>query len=194
VNTFKVPDQKCPTCGTKLSAATAVKHDESPKPGSLTVCIECGTVLEFGASMELRVMTPEQVAALPAAVREQLQAMSHAKQNAAYLKTMKKIALAAVKWLETHDRAGLAFSLPPEGVMFIAPLSDDTIAMLAPNRRSRAFLRALDSATAMEATAFQVCQVIRAMDLPLTDWPESYIAELVARGSDLITGRKAGQA
>jgi hypothetical protein len=194
MHTFKVPDQKCPTCGTKLSAATAVKHDDSPKPGSLTVCIECGTVLEFSESMELRVMTPEQVAELAPEMRQQLQGLSGAKQHAAYANALRKLALAAVAWVEAHKPDGLAFSLPPADVMFIAPLTDDTIAMLAANRRSRSFLRALDRATKMEATAFQAAQVIRAMGLPVTDWPESYVAELVARGSDFITGRKAGQA
>lgn len=193
INTHKVPAQSCPGCGVELSAASA-SHDASPTVGAVTVCIECGAVLEFGEGLLLRALTPEQVDALPEYLRDAVKENVKRQKAVSYTATLRKMALAAVDWIERNKPDGLAFVLPPEDMMFIAPLTDEAIGMLAANRRSRAFLRALDAATSKAATAFQAAQVIRAMGLPSTVWPESYVAELLARGTSFITGRKAGQA
>ena len=39
--------QLCPKCGQELDSMTAVGHDCPPEPGDITVCIGCGTVLEY---------------------------------------------------------------------------------------------------------------------------------------------------
>ncbi len=39
--------QPCPRCGHELDSMTAVSHDEPPEPGSICVCIGCGTPLEY---------------------------------------------------------------------------------------------------------------------------------------------------
>lgn len=100
------------------------------------------------------------------------------------------MALAAVAWIESHGVDGLAFTLPPDdGVMFIAPLTEDSIQMLASNEKTREFLRALDAATGGEATAFQACHIVRAMDLPATDWSEEFWHSLLARGVTVLGNR-----
>lgn len=107
-----------------------------------------------------------------------------------YVRHMRKMALAAVAWVERHGVEGLAFSLPPDdGVMFIAPLSEEAIGMLATNEKTREFLRALDAATDNEATAFLACQVVRAMYLPVTDWSEELWHALLAEGNALLGQR-----
>ena len=56
----------CPVCGHKLDASTRVEADgHKPKPGSISVCIECAAVLTFDEGMHLRLMTAEEVRTLP---------------------------------------------------------------------------------------------------------------------------------
>jgi hypothetical protein len=46
-------ENKCPACGTKLDAASS--HDKiSPEPGDISVCAECGEILEFDREMIVR--------------------------------------------------------------------------------------------------------------------------------------------
>lgn len=46
---IKLPGSpKCPVCAKTLNGAAAVGHDSAPEPGDVTICIGCGTVLEFG--------------------------------------------------------------------------------------------------------------------------------------------------
>lgn len=111
--------------------------------------------------------------------------------DASYMSAIRKMALGAVAWVETRGVDGLAFSLPPEGdLMFIAPLSADAIAMLASNEKSREFLRALDDATSAQGTAYQACQIIRAMELPVEDWSQAYWQSLLAEGASLVSRGK----
>jgi hypothetical protein len=112
-----------------------------------------------------------------------------------YVAAIRKMALAAVDWVESRGVDGLAFSLPPDdGLMFIAPLSVEAIAMLASNEKSREFLKALDAAASEEGTAFQACQIIRAMELPIEDWSEAYWHSLLAEGAALVSRGDRGKA
>lgn len=52
----KMPKCHCPECGKDLSAATCISEDDmhsQPEPGDLSLCIECGTPLEFDSEMKL---------------------------------------------------------------------------------------------------------------------------------------------
>lgn len=42
----------CPSCGTKLDGWTALDKGQ-PKPGDITICLECVTVLVFGEGLTL---------------------------------------------------------------------------------------------------------------------------------------------
>ena len=56
---IRVDDPTCPSCSTKLDAATSVEG-AVPKPGDLSVCVECGEVLQFTNDFSLERM-PEEV-------------------------------------------------------------------------------------------------------------------------------------
>lgn len=53
----------CPFCRHTLDAATAgpSNPDAVPKPGDVTVCIECGAVLLFDDGLKVRGPTPEEL-------------------------------------------------------------------------------------------------------------------------------------
>lgn len=38
---------RCPECRSTLDGATGVDHDERPKPGDVSLCLYCGTILVF---------------------------------------------------------------------------------------------------------------------------------------------------
>ena len=69
----KVPEGKCPGCGHHFNAASATRiHPEAPKPGDLTVCIQCARPLIYEANLTLRLLRREEVAALDADVLQDL--------------------------------------------------------------------------------------------------------------------------
>lgn len=51
------PDRRCPKCGHLCNAATSIGHENSPKEGAITVCIECATVLIFDERLTMRTPT-----------------------------------------------------------------------------------------------------------------------------------------
>ena len=53
----------CPVCLHTFNAAGHPGHDDPPKPGDYTVCIECAVVLEFTPSMTVRQPTVAEVVA-----------------------------------------------------------------------------------------------------------------------------------
>jgi hypothetical protein len=57
-NSHRLPETKCPNCGTHLDAATEVGSDDGkrPSPGDLTVCIECSVPLVFKADLSMRLL------------------------------------------------------------------------------------------------------------------------------------------
>lgn len=46
---------KCPTCGYEMDAATAIAGDGRPSVGDISLCINCGEVLEFSEGFRLEV-------------------------------------------------------------------------------------------------------------------------------------------
>lgn len=52
-------ETKCPKCGKTLDAAMGM-GDYSPRPGDVTVCNECESVLQYSESLHLRPL-PDQV-------------------------------------------------------------------------------------------------------------------------------------
>jgi hypothetical protein len=68
-------DPTCPSCGTKLDAATSLECS-TPEPGDLTVCAECGAICTFTEVLGCRLLTEEDLSALPTEVREQLESYS----------------------------------------------------------------------------------------------------------------------
>ena len=62
MNTFykSVPTRKqnCPVCGLNLNAASNEKNNESPKPGDVSICCKCHSILQFDEAMGLE-MAPQ---------------------------------------------------------------------------------------------------------------------------------------
>jgi hypothetical protein len=58
------PKSDCPLCGITLNAATGIKPDSRPKPGDLSVCMRCGTLLCWTSAWRLRRLRPAEQAAL----------------------------------------------------------------------------------------------------------------------------------
>jgi hypothetical protein len=55
----KIAPQHCPTCGRNLNAVGVLDAPAPmPMPGDVTVCLECGALLEFGEGLTLT-LVPE---------------------------------------------------------------------------------------------------------------------------------------
>lgn len=67
-----LPPAKCPVCCYKMDAATCITDKPStptlPRPGDVTVCMCCATVLFYTERMQLRKATSEELAELAADV------------------------------------------------------------------------------------------------------------------------------
>ena len=66
----KTPSCPCPACHTVMNGAAGVTTDESPSPGDITICIECGSILKFGPDFQLELTTDDEVAGLDKDLRE----------------------------------------------------------------------------------------------------------------------------
>jgi rubredoxin len=87
----KVPEAKCPACGHIFNAASAVHmHGRSPKPGDLSVCIECARPLCFAADLSLRLLKREELAGLDADVLEGLARVIVAVRAVRYREALKR--------------------------------------------------------------------------------------------------------
>jgi len=53
--TVTIPKQHCRSCGHLLDAASGLEG--TPKPGSVTLCIRCGTIHLFTPKMRVRLPT-----------------------------------------------------------------------------------------------------------------------------------------
>jgi hypothetical protein len=56
---IKMGDDYCPTCKTKLDHATPLQSGDKPEPHDLSVCINCGEMLEFSDDFALVKLTNE---------------------------------------------------------------------------------------------------------------------------------------
>jgi hypothetical protein len=52
--THSMPEQHCVCCGSPLDAATEITAMQgAPKPGDVSMCINCGEVMEFDKDLKL---------------------------------------------------------------------------------------------------------------------------------------------
>ncbi len=63
--TPKMPDQMCIECGYAMNAATptkasGTKPDDVPKPGDVSLCLNCGKLQMFDDKMRFREPTPHE--------------------------------------------------------------------------------------------------------------------------------------
>jgi transcription initiation factor IIE alpha subunit len=59
MKTTNLPRSNCPKCKEPLDAATS-NEDISPKPGDLTICINCGTMLKFNHNLSIEELTTDE--------------------------------------------------------------------------------------------------------------------------------------
>ena len=71
----RVPQSACPACGVVCNGATLStdpEHTPTPRRGDLTICVYCSTFLQFGPDLELAILSPSELRALPADEQAQL--------------------------------------------------------------------------------------------------------------------------
>lgn len=69
-----IPPTTCPKCGLDCQTASH-PGGATPSPGDLALCFHCGTLLTFTDTLELRLMTPDEEADIPADAAEILSDM-----------------------------------------------------------------------------------------------------------------------
>lgn len=62
----------CPGCRQQLNATSDPKGRGAPRPRDVTMCVGCGTLLQFDDRLRLSVMTPELLEQLPQQTLEEL--------------------------------------------------------------------------------------------------------------------------
>lgn len=74
-----VKPSPCPQCmGLAIGATAADAGRRAPRPGDLTVCIECGQICKFSESMDIVAVSDADLLSLPKATSHQLRAMRRA--------------------------------------------------------------------------------------------------------------------
>lgn len=71
----RMPARRCPHCFKLLDASAALEamgQDRAPEPGDITLCLGCGTALEFRPD-GFHILTLLEFAALPADTQAQLE-------------------------------------------------------------------------------------------------------------------------
>jgi hypothetical protein len=58
---YDMPQQSCPVCSYRFDAATLIEGDGPPEPENLTLCIKCGSVLQWDYAMRLRKLTAQEL-------------------------------------------------------------------------------------------------------------------------------------
>lgn len=62
VKTTRHELRKCPACGYELDTSNSLSGaSQGPGPGDVTVCIDCGVLLEFGEGMEYVLLEDEEL-------------------------------------------------------------------------------------------------------------------------------------
>ena len=80
VRTTKTPLSACPRCHACLDGATSAVG-AAPRPGDMSICAYCFAVLVFGDVLGLRLMSHEEMAALPVEEGQELRRMREILQN-----------------------------------------------------------------------------------------------------------------
>lgn len=95
-----------------------------------------------------------------------------------YYEDVRKLLAAAKSWVACRGVEGLGLTLPPEGVMYIAPLSGDALRRLSSTELGAEFLRYLDAETQHRATAFMAGHVLRSLGVPFQEWTPAQLQAL----------------
>ena len=61
---FRTKPDRCLNCGHLIDGALAVGHENGPRPGDVTICIDCGHIMAFGGNLRMRSLTDEEMIAV----------------------------------------------------------------------------------------------------------------------------------
>lgn len=64
-----LPKHPCPCCNAPNSAAAGTNHNARPRPGDLSVCVSCASLLVFNEDMTVREMLLNDLMGLDDATR-----------------------------------------------------------------------------------------------------------------------------
>jgi hypothetical protein len=67
--------QNCPVCGLKINASHN-ERNESPKPGDVTICCKCRSILQFDEAMGLEIAPQSVIDEVNAAIEENKRTLS----------------------------------------------------------------------------------------------------------------------
>jgi hypothetical protein len=71
MRTTRTPPQMCPNCGYVFDAATeAIKAKAKPKPGDVSLCLNCINVGIYNADLSVRSATDAEIADLDAGTKK----------------------------------------------------------------------------------------------------------------------------
>lgn len=85
---FLIARPHCPRCLALIDGCTALTDEGGPDVGDLSVCVSCGTALEFTDALgHVRTLSGEDIAALPEPTRHML---AHAQASVATFKASRK--------------------------------------------------------------------------------------------------------
>jgi hypothetical protein len=62
-DTHRTPRTVCPYCDNVFDAATGVDAKRSPRPGDISLCIDCASPLQFDANLQLAKITDAELRA-----------------------------------------------------------------------------------------------------------------------------------
>lgn len=79
-----VPPSPCGHCGKLLEAATGTESGQKAEPGNLSICVKCLGINRFDENLAMVAMTDEDMAAVPAPVRAQLDEMAALLRSSRY--------------------------------------------------------------------------------------------------------------
>lgn len=61
MHTSDMPHGRCLACGHSFDAASCMTDDAQPKPGDISICIECGYIMMFGTNLRVRELTASEM-------------------------------------------------------------------------------------------------------------------------------------
>lgn len=128
---YEIPEMVCPVCREKYNRASLVTNEgrREPKPGDVSICLYCGSWLEFLPQGKMQALTPEKQAAFEAEVKaemEEIKARWQAfKTEQEYVKQIVTMADRAAEWRKKNpDReAKVQFNFP-RTIFMIQPISE----------------------------------------------------------------------
>lgn len=68
----QLPRSACPMCRYEMDSAIGLTGKPEPDAGDLSLCINCGAILQFNEILVLKLMPPERLTTLHAETREKL--------------------------------------------------------------------------------------------------------------------------